>query len=156
MYPVITLITQVVSAGVLILLQFISAFFLPGFFFFPAGMLYMATFLPLHRAVLFGCVAGSIFDGMSPLPFGFYTVGMGGGMALANIGMWLMNERHIGAHGIAAFLATGMYAIAGIIYYVVTGSSFMEITLYFYDMVIIFTILLLIVASHTGIRKAWR
>ena len=139
--------------GILFLFQFFLSAGNMNFLLFPAGSLYLATFMNTPMAIAAGVLVGSLWDSVSPLPFGMYMLLFGGTMGSISFFMKLVDERNITAHGFAAACSWGLYGMTlGIIYFLLE-KEYRVFILHGYDMLAGFFVLLLLTIIHACIRN---
>jgi rod shape-determining protein MreD len=139
------------GVGILVVtlfLQFVVSAQKAGIVFFPAVAFYMATVLPPVAAVSVGFIAGMLWDSLSPLPFGAYTISYAGAMFLASYSMRLVDEHKPIARGaLSLAVLVVFFLVWGGIYFFL-GYPFSALGGYMREMAVSAGILVCIAAGH--------
>lgn len=121
---------------------------------FPAAAFYLATYMTVIFASIFGILIGGIWDSVSLMPFGVHALGLGACMGFASFYMRSVDERKAGAHGYVASLLWGVYAIMLGIVYMLEGNKIQGLMLLGIDWITGFLVLILFTFAHAFLQKS--
>lgn len=141
------------GAGILFLLQISFASSSVSFLFFPAAVLYLATYTTAYFAFATGVLMGSVWDSISLGPFGVYALGLGMAMGGASACMRLVDERSLIARVFVSSLLWIMYvATLGVVYLFLEKET-LAFMLFGYDAMVGFIVLLTVGSGCFVLQK---
>ena len=146
----------ILAACALFFLQVTFGSVSAGMFFFPAAVLYTASYMTLFAAGIGGGLIGILWDGASLMPFGMHALVLALCMGGVSFYMKSVDERSIGARAVIVFAGICVYGFVSGIFYFFGGEGTRGLLLHTYDIAANILVLGMGVLGHIIIARTQR